>query len=324
MKILVVSSYPPRRCGVGAYARDQVAQLRAAGHAVTVLSPPDGDGDLTVPFSSGRPFFRAAFAGRRFDRVIVHFQPGLYYRPRAPVAKVMASLGLLWLVERAGPKLDLLVHEADPPALWRPDYFLLRLAFARAGRVSFHTRAEREALESRYRVRVRSSLVAHRVTAQPVSRQEARVRLGLLDGTSPLFLCAGFIQPSKGFDRAVEAFAAAPTGRGQLFIVGSVRDPTADNERYARDLAARCRRVPGVTLVEKFLADEEFDLWLAAADWLVLPYRRSWSSGVLARAHAIGTPSIVAAVGGLAEQAAEEDVVVRDDEGLARAIADAG
>lgn len=323
MKILVVSSYPPRHCGIGAYARDQVSGLRAEGHDVTVLSPPDGDGDLKVPFFWGRPFFRAARIAGRFDQVMVHFQPGLYYRRRAPVSKVMASLGLLWLALRAGPRLDLLVHEADPPALWRPDYALLRLAFARAGRLSFHTRAEREALERQYRVRVRASLVAHRVAARITSRREARVRLGLQDGPGPMFLCAGFIQPSKGFDRAVEAFASASPGGGKLYILGSVREPTPGNERYARDLAARCQGVPGVTLVQGFLPDQEFDLWLAAADWVVLPYRRSWSSGVLARAHALGTPAIVAAVGGLLEQAGDGDVVVGDDEELARAIGEA-
>ena len=61
-------------------------------------------------------------------------------------------------------------------------------------------------------------------------------------------------------------------------------------------------------------------LWLAAADWLVLPYRRSWSSGVLARAQALGTPAIVAAVGGLPEQAGDGDMVFDDDEGLRAAL----
>jgi multidrug transporter EmrE-like cation transporter len=71
---------------------------------------------------------------------------------------------------------------------------------------------------------------------------------------------------------------------------------------------------------ERFLADEEFDLWVSAADWVVLPYRRSWSSGVLARAQALGRPAIVTDVGGLAEQAGDGDIVVRDDEELAEAM----
>jgi glycosyltransferase involved in cell wall biosynthesis len=69
--------------------------------------------------------------------------------------------------------------------------------------------------------------------------------------------------------------------------------------------------------VEGYVSDEDFDAWIAAADRLVLPYRRSWSSGALARARALGTPAIVSAVGGLAEQAGPDDTVFTDDAELA-------
>src|SRR6185312_16255394 len=78
MRTLVVSSYPPRHCGIGAYARDQVAELRGRGEEVVVLSPPDGDGDVRAPFLGGAAFRKAARVGRRFDRIVVHFQPALY------------------------------------------------------------------------------------------------------------------------------------------------------------------------------------------------------------------------------------------------------
>jgi glycosyltransferase involved in cell wall biosynthesis/multidrug transporter EmrE-like cation transporter len=322
MRILVVSSYPPRHCGIGAYARDQVARLRTDGHSVTVLSPPDGAGDLRVPFFGGRPFFRAARSGGGFDRIVVHFQPALYYRPRAVLSKVGTSLGLLWLAVRRR-QLDILVHEADPPVRWRPDYFLLRLAFRAAGRVSFHTGAEREALERQYRVRVRAALIPHRVApagSGPPPPLEARGRLGVSED-GPVFVCPGFLHPDKGFDRAVRAFAAS--GSGRLFVVGSVRDHTAENRAHAEKLREECRSTPGAAMIESFLSDEEFDLWMAAADWIVLPYRRSWSSGVLARAHALGRPAIVADVGGLGEQAEGADMLFRDDDGLVRALGEA-
>jgi glycosyltransferase involved in cell wall biosynthesis/multidrug transporter EmrE-like cation transporter len=320
VKVLVVSSYPPRHCGIGAYARDQVSELRGEGHEVTVLSPPDGEGDVRVPFFGGRAFLRAAGMGWEFDRVIVHFQPTLYYRPRAPLSKVLTSLGLLGLVLHRRRTVELLVHEADPPVRWRPDYLLLRQALRKAGRVWFHTDTERAALERDYRVRVRGGIVAHRVRPpRPVSRAEARQHLGLED-RRPVFVCAGFLQPSKGFDRAVEAFARADADGAALYVVGSIRDRTTQNEEYVAKLSARCQAVPGVTLIERFVTDDEFDLWMAAADWLLLPYRKAWSSGVLARAQAIGTPAIVSAVGGLPEQAGEGDMVFDGDEDLARAL----
>jgi glycosyltransferase involved in cell wall biosynthesis len=316
VRILVVSSYPPRHCGIGAYAHAQVERLRAEGQEVVVLSPPDGDGDLRVPFLGGRPFARAARVGGSFDRILVHFQPRLYYRPRAPVSKVATSLALLWLVLRR-PTTEILVHEADPPRpSWRPDYLALRPAFARA-RLLFHTEAERRALERAYRVRVRARLVAHtdgiRVHAL-ATREEARGRLGI-EGDGPVLLCAGFLHPGKGFERAVRAFAAAGSP-GRMFVVGSVRDRTPENLTYARELRALCEATPGAAFVEHYVSDEDFDRWIAAADLFVLPYRRAWSSGALARARALGTPALVSAVGGLAEQAGPDDRVFETDDEL--------
>lgn len=103
-------------------------------------------------------------------------------------------------------------------------------------------------------------------------------------------------------------------------MVGSVKDRTPENlatlERL-RNLADG----GAVRLIERYVADDELDAWVAAADAVVLPYRRSWSSGVLARAQAIGTPAVVTDVGGLPEQASARDHVVHDDEELAAALA---
>jgi glycosyltransferase involved in cell wall biosynthesis len=320
-RVLVVSPYPPRPCGIGRYAVAQVERLRGEGSQVTVLSPPDGGGDVRIDFFAGRPFFAAARRGAAYDRIVVHFQPALYYRPRAPMAKVLASLGLLWLVLRRR-RTEILVHEADAPKLWRPDYLLLAAAFAAAPVLLFHTRREREALERRYRVGVRARVIRHtdgvRIEAPP-SRAEARSRLDI-SGNDPVLVCPGFIHPHKGFDRAVAAFRDGGI-QGRLYIVGSVKDVTPTNLAHVRLLREMAAATPGVELVERFVDDAEFDAWIAAADALLLPYRRSWSSGVLARAHALGTPAVVMAVGGIAEQASSHDVVVADDHELEKALA---
>jgi glycosyltransferase involved in cell wall biosynthesis len=317
---VVVSAYPPRHCGVGAYAAAQVARLREEGEEVVVISPPDGDGDVRVRFWSGRPFRVALKASSAEDRVVVHFQPALYYRPRRPLAKIAASWRLLRLC-RQRPHTEIVVHEADPPRRWRPDYVLLARAFREAPALVFHTEAERRALEESYRVGVRGRVVPHtdgiRVAA-PTTRAEARRRLEIRED-QPLLVAPGFLHPDKGYERAVDAFARA--GRGRLVIVGGVRDETPRNLSYARSLRERVAVTPGVSMIEGFLPDAEFDDWLVAADAVVLPYRRSWSSGALARAQVLGTPAIVTDVGGLAEQASERDVVVRDDRELVAAVA---
>ena len=315
MRIVVVSSYPPRHCGIGIYARAQVDRLRVDGHDVVVISPPDGDGDIRVPFGRGRQFREAVRVGGEADRIVVHFQPGVHYLPgaRAAVSKIRTSLALRSLVRRR-PQVEIVVHESTPrPPRWRLDLMILARVFATA-QLSFHTDAERRALERDYGVRVHSRLVDHRGgvgASRTLTRDDARRRLGG-NPREPLFLCAGFLHPSKGFERAIRAFETAGSP-GRLAIIGSVRDPTPENLAYADRLHAQTERVAGASLVEEFVDDETFDLWIIAADRLVLPYRRAWSSGALARARVLGTPVIAAAIGGLIEQAGEDDELFESD-----------
>lgn len=336
MRVLVVGPYPPMRDGIAVYTREHVGRLRGGGDRVTVLSPPEGHGDVRRRLRGGAAFRWVWRRGGRFDRVVVEFQPSLYFRPRRALSKVATSSSFLAMTWTHRRRVEIVVHEADHPALWRPDHLLLREAFRSAGQVTFHTETEWRSLERHYGLRVRGRVVPHTVAPAgptPPTKEDARRALGLRHVSAPLFVCPGFLHPDKGYDRAVRALSwirtRTPAGRSRippegpparLYIVGSVREPTARNVVWARELRALCDATPGATLVERFVDDEEFDRWVAAADRVILPYRRSWSSGVLARAHALGTPALVAHVGGLGEQAGGEDVVFADDEALRRAM----
>jgi glycosyltransferase involved in cell wall biosynthesis len=212
-----------------------------------------------------------------------------------------------------------LVHEADRPVRWRPDYVILRWAFRAAPVLLFHTDRERERLERWYGVRTRWRLVDHRdgirVAARP-TRRDARESLGIPED-EVAFVSPGFLHPDKGLDRAVDAVGDS----GRLYLVGSVKDATPRNLAHAARLRELAERRDRVVLVERYLDEAELDRWVAAADAVVLPYRRSWSSGALARAQSMGTPAVVTDVGGLPEQASDRDLVVRDDAELATALA---
>ena len=316
-RILVVGPYPPRRCGIGSYSFALVERFRERGDQVTVLTPPDGDGDVRVPFDGGKPFRAASRIAARYDRILVHFQPALYFRPRAPISKLRTALALLRLC-RDHRGTEVLVHEADPPIRWRPDYILLRQAFRAAPSLLFHTEREWRQLEQAYGTRVNGRLVDHRdgiaVRAHP-TRGDAR-RLLELPLEECVFVAPGFLHPDKGLERAIDAIHR--TGAGRLYVVGSVKDATPRNLAYVKGL--RERAAGAVDFVERFLEEAELDAWTAAANAIVLPYRRSWSSGALARAQALGTPAIVTAVGGLPEQASDRDIVVRNDEELDQAL----
>ena len=150
------------------------------------------------------------------------------------------------------------------------------------------------------RIRVVPPGVDRRLFA-PRPKEEARSALGL--GTGPIVLFVGRLQPFKGPDLAVMAFARAVArspgvaGQATLVIVGG---PTARGHdvQLLRNLAAsvgvgdRVRFFPPQS--HGRLAD-----FYSAADLLVVP-SRSESFGLVAlEAQACGTPVVAAAVGGL-------------------------
>jgi hypothetical protein len=138
---------------------------------------------------------------------------------------------------------------------------------------------------------------------------------------STVFLCIGFIQEHKGFDRAVRAFAGMGTQGARLDIVGSTRLEEPDFVAHLNELDRLCAATPEAHLHEGYVSDELFDRWIIASDVVVLPYRHIWSSGVLERAALYERPVIATRVGGLAEQAADRLVTfVEDDVELAAAM----
>ena len=138
-----------------------------------------------------------------------------------------------------------------------------------------------------------------------------------------MFLSIGFIQPHKGFDRAIRAFRGLGERGARLYVVGSLRLDEGEYATHLDELRELAAQTPGVDLVVGYVSDELFDRWIVAADYVVLPYRHIWSSGVAERAAIYHRPVIVTRVGGLAEQVADRDDVtlVSSDGELQRAMA---
>jgi glycosyltransferase involved in cell wall biosynthesis len=112
----------------------------------------------------------------------------------------------------------------------------------------------------------------------------------------------------------------AATDSARLYLVGSVLEAHPEGAVHRDDLRRLADGRAGVELREGYVSDEDFDVWLQAADTLLLPYRTIASSGVVARARVLGTPVVVTDVGALPEQAGPDGIVVRDDAELRAAM----
>lgn len=331
LRILTVGPYPPARDGIASYVVQEVAALRHEGHEVEVLSPWPSAAHHHLDLTGPRGLLAMARLARRFERLIVHHHPDVFYpSPASPAVRSRQGLALS-LALRSGPPVELRLHEAQYPwgCGWTPSALATRLFWRSADQVSVHTARERDDVHRAYGVPLdRIAVVSHGAHFTPRTAEDqtsARRRLGL-ETDRPVLLSIGFIHPHKGFDRAVAAFAAADlaSGGAQLHLVGSARTDSQEVAQHAEQLRSQVAGAAGVDLHEGYLSDEAFDRWLVAADAVVLPYRQTWSSGVLERALLYRRPVIAAGVGGLPTQADSALVVlVDDDEALAKAMAEA-
>jgi glycosyltransferase involved in cell wall biosynthesis len=326
-RILVVSPYPPARDGIAAYAAQVVTRLAAEGHDVEVLSPGPSAAHHHLVLDTPRGALALARRVRAYDKVVVQFHPDVFYRVPSPPADMIRAHLALAAAFRAAPSVEVWVHEID--YTWGRGHGPLaraaRAVWGGVDRVVVHTEGERDNFVEAFGVRPdRVHLEEHGaafVKRTSLDRAAARRSLGLPE-QGGVFLAIGFVQPHKGFDRAVRAFTGLAEGGWRLDIVGSMRvtDPAA--QAYAEELQSLVAATPGATLHDGFVSDELFDRWIVASDVVVLPYRHIWSSGVLERAALYGRDVIATRVGGLAQQAGQRDGVtlVADDAGLRAAM----
>jgi glycosyltransferase involved in cell wall biosynthesis len=109
----------------------------------------------------------------------------------------------------------------------------------------------------------------------------------------------GRLLPYKGLDLLAEALDAIGSRKDlTVRIVGSGPE--------SAELGA-LRRLPNVTVENRWVPEEEVGALLTWADALVLPYREASQSGVAAAALAAGRAVVSTNVGGLAEQLKDSD-----------------
>lgn len=328
-RVLMVSPYPPIRDGIAAYALQTVRAMRRQGWDVEVLSPGPSAAHHHLDLAGPRGALALAKRVRSYDRVVLQFHPDFFYREPGRAWSRLAESAALMLPFLLAPRLEVVVHEIDGRFgnPHRPDGQVARRLWRLPAALKVHTATEREAIIRDFGVDAdRVHLVPHGSDFRRhthVSRRRARESLGI-GADEFVFLAIGFIQPSKGFDRAVAAFAGLGGPGARLDIVGSVRVEEPEIVRHHDHLATLCATVEGATLHSGYVSDELFDRWIVASDVVVLPYRNVWSSGVLERAGLFDRPVIATRVGGLAEQAtARPDVrLVDDDLELRQAMAE--
>jgi beta-1,4-mannosyltransferase len=128
-----------------------------------------------------------------------------------------------------------------------------------------------------------------------VSRAAAREKLAIKD-SEVVFLFLGAVRPYKGVLELIDAFRTLATDHALLVIAGRPL-----NDDFARKIEIAGKALDNVRFHPGFVQDEEIQVYMNAADIVVLPYRHVLSSGAALLAMSFGKPCIAPAIGCLAD-----------------------
>lgn len=302
ISVAVVSTYPPRECGIATFTRDLSRALRDAGLRIWVVAMnEEGAGyaygpevRLQVHEDSPEEYRAAAEALNRSDAHLVSLQHefGLFGGEWGEL--------VLELVESLDRPLVVTLHTVlpDPPPRARR---VVRALCRRAAAVVVMSPSAVDLLEARYGVpRTRVYVIWHGVpTIDPLPREEAKRRLGL---QGRLVLSTfGLVSPGKGLEDVLDALPAVVERHPEvLYLILGETHPNVrrrEGERYRNMLLDKVRRLRlwrHVWFDNRYLRDEEIVAYLQATDVYLTPYQNPDQivSGTLSWALAAGCPVV--------------------------------
>lgn len=123
-----------------------------------------------------------------------------------------------------------------------------------------------------------------------VSKADARAELKL-DDKATVLLLLGNLRPYKNAEGLIEAFRATTDPSLRLVIAG---DP--DGPAYIAELEALAGTDPRISFHFGFVADDRLQVFLNAADCVVIPFRNATNSGSVALALSFAKPVAVPAI----------------------------
>ncbi len=121
-----------------------------------------------------------------------------------------------------------------------------------------------------------------------VDRKTARQKLGL-ESDADYFLFFGQIKQVKGLDLLLKAFYEVQKDKTYLIIAGR---PWKDSFEPYQALIDELGIADKIIMDIQYISDEKRNLYFSASDFIILPYRKIFQSGVLLMAMSYGLPVI--------------------------------
>lgn len=171
--------------------------------------------------------------------------------------------------------------------------FMSKLLFKNFNAYICHSESDKKLIKEKYHLN-KISVVPH--GSYDNFKKEIKIKK---DPKICNILFFGLIREYKGLRYLIEAFNKIPANKinkYHLYIVGEAWEDTNPEE-----LVENSKYKNKITLVDKYVSDEEVNKYFNISNVVVLPYLRASQSGAAHIATTYGIPIIVSEVGGLKE-----------------------
>jgi glycosyltransferase involved in cell wall biosynthesis len=248
-------------------------------------------------------------------RVLHYHWPERHFDVRRPFSALRFALRLA-LARALGYRLVWTVHNAAPHEGETSGWRLVRAVLCRLATQVVHCPAARAALGERGRNAIvipHGSYVGH--YPDTIEREAARAQLDL-PADARVLLAFGQVRPYKGLATLARTFAEMDTAGVRLVIAGR---PVAGGDAGLAEV-----RDERIRLVLRAIPDDEVQIFFAAADVVVLPYRSVLTSGAAMLAFSFGRGVVAPRLGCLADLERAGGAILYDPaapDGLRRALA---
>jgi len=335
MKIVWLSSWPPRPCGIATYSEELITALRKAQNDIHVICHPDGGraGEKNV-----YPVMNTEVHGwdetvydtvQKINPDVVHIQHeyGLYQTSGDHASGLFR---LLFRLHVQGKYPAVITYHSVYTRLnpMMRLYMDVMQCLVQAGIV--HAEYQWMNLHANLgRVVDNVYVIPHGAAAAvSIPKKQAKEKLGL-EGKLVLGMLGWFTQ-TKGFDLVLEIWDDLAGELGDntwLVLAGDARQGDANQIDYKKkllDLVEQCVHKDRIKVVQGSFAPEEYNSIMAAFDLMVMPYTFASQSGNLAHSFALGVPAVVSGLEGLKAEAEASGAAIPvspgDSEELKRAI----
>lgn len=223
------------------------------------------------------------------SKKIIAFNPDLVVLPWWVTYWAPLYAYLLFSLKKKGIRVVFLcinIFEHEDNALKK---LVTRSVLRRVDSIIVHSEQEKStALEINPRAAVKKNLLPLFVYDSGLPRR---------DGTGLHLLFFGFVRPYKGLDTLLKAVGLLKEHDISLKVAGEFWNDRDGYDRLIHDLDIADK----VEIVDGYLPDRDMSLCFSRADLVVLPYRRSITSGIIATAYGYKKPVLATNVGGFYE-----------------------